>query len=412
MTSRASRIGATAAQKVKELEAADRAARRAKINGRHVDDDYDMEPMPGEDYSTPQSEPGDAYEGPPQKPKSKPTAKPIGPKVETFTARELLAMHIPDPRWAVPEILPEGFVVLASKPKLGKSWLALNTGLAVAHGGIALNKIKVEKGSVLYLALEDSKRRLKSRIEILLQKQGGVAPEKLSLAREWPRQHNGGLDRIEEWLTEHPDARLVIIDTWAKFRPPKLRGGNDYDADYAHAAEVKAVADKHEVCILVIHHTTKMAHTDAMDEVSGTLGLTGAADAILVMRRERGRHDAELHITGRDVEESEMALTWDKEYCLWSIAGSAEEFRVGKERQEVIDLIKKENRPLSPSEVAMLLGKKVSGVKSMLWRMSNEELLRTFGDGKYTTMSNPRNSSNQSNQSNPSNHTVADPFRG
>src|SRR5262249_58141949 len=80
--------------------------------------------------------------------------------VETFTAAELVAMELPEPRWAVEGILPEGVTVLAGKPKLGKSWLALNVALAVAGGGVALGAVRVEGGLVLYLALEDTRRRL------------------------------------------------------------------------------------------------------------------------------------------------------------------------------------------------------------------------------------------------------------
>lgn len=304
-----------------------------------------------------------------------------GPAVETFTLAELLSMDLPEPAWAVPGVLPQGLVLLAGKPKLGKSWAALGIALAVGYGGKALGAVDVEPGRVLYLALEDSKRRLKKRAEHVCR--GDARRYKLTLARAWPRQDRGGLEALRAFLEAHRDTKLVIIDTWQKFRPPKLRGGSDYEQDYAHAAEVKALADEFDVCILVIHHCKKAAELDPFDEVSGTLGLNGCADGVLVLRRERGQHDACLHVTGRDVEERELALTWAPAECLWSIAGDAEEFRISRERADVLALLKREG-PLSPSQAAPLLGKNVPAAKKLLWEMSKAGQLTPVGGGKYS----------------------------
>jgi RecA-family ATPase len=54
----------------------------------------------------------------------------------------LLARQLPPIQWAIPEILPEGLTLLAGKPKLGKSWLALAMALAVASGGVALSSVR------------------------------------------------------------------------------------------------------------------------------------------------------------------------------------------------------------------------------------------------------------------------------
>src|SRR5262249_55515259 len=148
----------------------------------------------------------------------------------------------------------------------------------------------------------------------------------------WPRQDAGGLEALAGWIEEHPDARLILIDTWAKFRPQKVRGDDAYEIDYAHAAALKALTDRYGIAIVVLHHCRKMDADDPVDSVSGTLGLTGCADAVLVLKRERGRHDAALFVTGRDLEEQEFALQFDPEFALWSIAGDADEYRLSQER--------------------------------------------------------------------------------
>jgi len=307
------------------------------------------------------------------------------PPVETFTAAELMAMELPEPRWAVEGVLPEGLNVLAGKPKLGKSWLALNLALAVAQGGVALDAVGVEAGPVLYLALEDTRRRLKDRLGKLLSRTGQAAPPGVTFARAWPRQDQGGLYALAEWLDDHKAARLVVIDTWPKFRPPKRRNGSDdYQQDYEHAGEVKVLADRYGVTILLVCHCRKLESDDPVDSVSGTLGLTGAADAVLVLKRERGQHDATLFVSGRDVEEAEHALRWEARYCLWSLLGPADDYRLSKERQAVLDLLGRIGKPLTPTEVGEALGKNPNAAKILLWRMALDRQVAQAGDGTYT----------------------------
>lgn len=314
------------------------------------------------------------------------------PTEEVFNAAELCEIELPDPRWAVGGMLPEGLSLLAGKPKLGKSWLGLNLAIAVACGGSALGQA-VEPGDVLYLALEDTKRRLQNRLRKLCERQHTLVPHRLNLATSWPRQDKGGLMAVARWLDANGGARLVIIDTWAKFRPARFGNRNDYDTDYQHAAELKNLADAYNIAILAVHHCRKMEAADALDEVSGTLGLTGAADGVLVMRRARGQHDASLFITGRDVEERELALKWHPEHALWSVLGDAGEYRVSRERQEVLELLAKAG-PLGPSEVAGRLGKNAGACKKLLWTMREDGQLQAGVKGKYMIPGNRGNPSN------------------
>src|SRR5207253_2368842 len=99
------------------------------------------------------------------------------------TAAELMRMKLPPPRWAVPELIPEGLTILAGRPKTGKSWLALHIAIAVATGGAVLTSSPVESGPVLYLAMEDTRRRLQKRLSKLLQ---GPPPEQLHIRTRWP----------------------------------------------------------------------------------------------------------------------------------------------------------------------------------------------------------------------------------
>src|SRR5437868_7248875 len=132
------------------------------------------------------------------------------------SAADLVARQFAEPKWAVPGIVAEGLTILAGKPKTGKSWAALDFAVAVAGGYAALGNIECQQGDVLLLALEDSLRRLNQRVKAVLQ--GQPAPAALQIATEWRRADAGGLLDLQKWLTDHPNARLVIIDTLQKIR--------------------------------------------------------------------------------------------------------------------------------------------------------------------------------------------------
>jgi hypothetical protein len=277
-------------------------------------------------------------------------------------ATELLARTFADYRWAVPDLVPEGATLLCGRPKSGKSWLALNLAMAVAAGGVALGTQPVEPGEVLYLALEDGDRRLQKRLKRLLEAQQTSCPPTLHLATSWARSSDGGLEAIADWLKAHERARLVVIDTLARVRDGHV--GNLYEEDYAALASLKALGDAHRCGVLVVHHTRKSGAEDFLDQVSGTTGLTGAADGVLVLARQRGRAEATLHVTGRDVEEERaLRLAWDRSRVHWQCLGRAEEDddrptgpAPGTEAARVLETLAAAGRPMTATEVERALG--------------------------------------------------------
>jgi hypothetical protein len=175
----------------------------------------------------------------------------------------------------------------------------------------------------------------------------------------------------------------VVIDTWPKFRPFLTRGRSNYEEDYEHAGELKATADKYGIAILALVHCRKMGASDPIDEVSGTLGLTGAADGVLVLKRQRGQNDATLFVTGRDLDERDIALRWESECAQWSIMGDAADYQLNKKRQEIVDLLLRHPTELTPSQAAGLLGKPVNRIKWLMWQMAKDGQLSVAG-GRYT----------------------------
>jgi hypothetical protein len=303
-------------------------------------------------------------------------------KTTGFTAKELSSQDFEPPKWAIKNFIPEGLTIIAGPPKIGKSWLALDIAFAVATGGQAGNSFQAEKGDVLCIALEDSPRRLKERL--LKIASHGEQPENLYFHTAWQRMDRGGIGSLENWLSNHPLTRLVIIDTFQKIRPPSKSQSNIYGEDYSAMGQLKEIGDKFKVAIVVIHHLRKMGSSDPFERISGSTGLTGAADTLIALTRERSKSEAVMNVTGRDVEELELSLRFDPPTCKWEVLGKAEISRLSDERKDIVTLLNRSGAPMAPKEIVAKLGKSREAVQSLLLKMSAGDgpLVRIGGGNK------------------------------
>lgn len=305
--------------------------------------------------------------------------------LKTTSAHDLMSMEFPEPRWVVPGLISEGYVILAGRPKRGKSWFALDLALAVASGGCALGKIKVEQGAVLYLALEDNMRRLQNRIKTISDESNPI-PKGLHLVTDIKPLREGGAEAIKEWLKDHSNTRLLIIDTIShpKVSPPKTKGGDAYQEDYRFGSWLQKIARDHNLCIFGLMHTKKSEAEYAVDKILGSTGITAPADEIMVIdSAAKGRASAILHVTGRDVPNQELALHFEN--GLWSILGEAEEFTITDQRKIVIDLLRTHG-PLWPKEIANKTKSNIASTYKLLERMRQSNLIIQVGGerSKYT----------------------------
>ena len=300
----------------------------------------------------------------------------------TFTAVELMGEELPPVRWVVPGILPEGVSFLAGKPKMGKSWMSYGLCLAVASGGVALGTQRVERGEALYLALEDNRRRLRRRLDKLLA--GGVVPEGLYMALDWPRANEGGVERIDDFLRGHPDCRLVVIDTLARFKPQSSGRRSQYDEDRDAVDPLAPICRDHRVTVLLVHHLREAESDDPLDMIHGSAGLTGGVDGALVLKRQRGDADAYLHVDGRDIEEpAELALEFDANAATWAIKGDAEDYRRSKLRNAILRVLENSDDEMGPQAVADELDEKYDNVRQRMYQMSRDGEIKTVARGKY-----------------------------
>lgn len=228
------------------------------------------------------------------------------------------AQQFPELEYAVPGVIPEGLGFLAGPPKLGKSWLVADVGLACAAGGKALGHIDVTRRPVLYLALEDGHRRLQSRFRRLTA--GRPIPKGINVIIK--AKPDEVIPMITEFLSKHAAEKpLIILDTFGKVKPPKRAGEESYIVDYTIGTKLKDAIDAVPgSTLLVVHHTRKAESADFVDAMSGTQGIAGSADFVMVLKRKRHDDDAVLSVTGRDITEAEYALH-AVDGMLWRLAG-------------------------------------------------------------------------------------------
>jgi len=305
--------------------------------------------------------------------------KPVG-----FELNELRAMKFPHREWVIPGFVPTGLSVLAGRPKVGKSWMALQLMLDKVLGAAALGKFSCAPGQVLLLSLEDTPKRAQSRIKKLIG--NAKLPDGSYIFTEWPRVDDGGLDDLREWLDAHPLVKLVLIDTLVRLcRRLRSRRENPYHADYDEMAEFKKLADERGIAIVILHHLRKSLglEGDVIDEVMGTTGTTAAPDTVIVLKRPRAQEAGTMLITGRDVHERDLAVQFSSETQRWNVLGDAAEFALSPERREILEMLKKIGHPTAPAEIAERLGKRRDSIKHTMHRMKWDGSLREVGGGKY-----------------------------
>ena len=253
--------------------------------------------------------------------------------LRTITSDELMTRCFPRKRFLVDSLLTPGLTVLAGSPKVGKSWLVLHLCMQIAKGEPFLG-LDTTQGSVLYIALEDDNRRLQERVFRITDE----GSRNLHLVTECAPIGERLDEQISNFVDNYRDTRLIVIDTFQKIREQGRE--LSYANDYVEVSFLKKIADLLDICILLVHHTRKQSDSDYMNEISGTNGIAGSADTLMVLKKEsRSARSAVLSCTGRDIEDREMKLYLDRETCVWELKSDSLSDRDHELPDEIRELI-------------------------------------------------------------------------
>lgn len=325
--------------------------------------------------------------------------------LDSISALELERKDIPPIKWIIDGLLPQGLTLLAGAPKAGKSWLSLDICLSVANAEPFWGKETFPiPGQVIYLALEESERRLKSRMRTLLDDK--PAPENLHFVTEAPTINGGLPEQLEQLFDWKPDTSLVIVDTLGKIRHASKNDG--YQKDYSDLSQLKRLADTQNCGIVAVHHLRKMPGSDPFDRISGTNGILGSADTAFVLTRERQSSEGRLFITGRDLEENQFVLKFT-DNCHWEmISSDGEEYDFmsdpvvkfvtqldyfqGTANELTLDYLsfcKSEGLPhgLTEAKQSISFSRRLNSIKGELWRCRKKMTTIHTNRGSLITIS-------------------------
>ena len=282
--------------------------------------------------------------------------------IKVWTLAELLTTDFPELRCIVDGLLPEGLTILAGKRKLGKSWMCSQLAATVASGGQFLGR-ECMAGPVLYLALEDSERRMSGRMKMQHTNDTSLPIE---LLFEWPTLDTGGLEALDRRIEAHQYA-LVIIDTLAAARSGKV---DENSAEIAVMLnDLRRVAQHHGCAVVLVHHHRKgtgIVEDDPLDALRGSSAITAAADSVLSVFRKYGEREAKLAVVSRDLEEIELRIEFDAEttFC-WSLLGDEKKLARSEAQQETLDLLAQLGEA-DAGTVASELGKSKEAARKVL----------------------------------------------
>lgn len=239
-----------------------------------------------------------------------PAAKAAYDLLGIYSAADLALQELPPAPMAVDDLVPEGLTLLAGAPKMGKSWMILWLALCVVQGVPFLGQ-PVRQGRVLYLDIESNKRRTRGRLQQLGHHQ---PPLGLLVAHKAPKLEEGFTAALDGLLQADPDMRLIIVDTLGRVKGNGRGAENAYEADTRIVGELQRWALDRAVSVVMVHHLRKPVSgqsSDPYERISGSTGITGAADAVLVLERSRHQQDAVLHADGRDISPRKLALRFE-----------------------------------------------------------------------------------------------------
>ncbi len=250
----------------------------------------------------------------------------LKPRLQTKLLADIEETDYPDLIFPIDGLICEGATVLAGGSKIGKSWLALQMCMAIAAGEPCLDR-KTQKGKVLYLALEDSERRLKSRAKHIRFKTGIRKDQyrnNLEMLTKAPTVKDGLIDLLDTWLQDNKDARMICIDVMQKVRGITPGNRNAYQDDYAYLTTFQELSQKHRVSILLLHHVNRRDDKsigDPFDRISGSNGIMGTVDTAIILTKKRGQNNATAKIEGRDINSDDLVLNFEDGF--WTLVSES-----------------------------------------------------------------------------------------
>ena len=308
----------------------------------------------------------------------------------SYLLKDLVNYQVKEINYLVDKIIPDaGLVIFAGNPKSGKTFFAIQLALAIANGKTFLN-YPTTKGFVSCHLFEDNMDRLKRRLNFMNIKSAEY--DNVQINHQRISINEGLIKKMESEFLLHPTTKLFIIDT---LQDAKGAGGkgNAYENDQLRLAPLQSFAMKYKVVVFCIHHLKKSKKDmdDDIQRLSGSMAITGAADLIMQLKKERGKTSAELSVEGRDIEYQNLLIDFDGDTFEWINQGDYSQAKYSKEKKEILDFLDRHrSQEFSPKEIANHLGRQtkqeVNNITRLLRKLLGANDILQPIKGKYSSL--------------------------
>ena len=173
------------------------------------------------------------------------------------------------------------------------------------------------QGTTLYVSLEDTASRLQERLLSVTDDAPNVFFTTFSF-----KIGEGLEEQVKNFIAEHPDTVLIVIDTFQMIR--NTGSEISYASDYNEIEIIKKLAEELKITILLVHHLRKQGDSDPFNMLAGSNGLAGGVDTMFVLdKSKRCSTNATLYCSGRDIEDRKIELSFDKDSCTWNFVSDS-----------------------------------------------------------------------------------------
>ena len=307
--------------------------------------------------------------------------KEFNEQYDIITDIEIRTAEIKAPNPVIEGLLyKQSVTVLAGNPKARKSLMALEQALSVTNGEPFLDHYNTICSNVFMISLEDGKILLNNRLNKLAYQASG----KFSFTTKYFNIKE--LEKLIILRNKYPfKIDFLIIDTYSKFFGCDFK--DSYRAHYKNITQLKELAEQYDIAILIIHHTAKKKNEDWTQNLLGSQGITGAVDTIMYLDRKRGSDEGILYITGRDVEEQSINITFSKQNCRWIKSKSKlqndDNIQLSPEREELYKILRDKKEPMQLKDIAEKVGKSKTSVQNLLKKLFDNNLVKIVKTGFY-----------------------------
>ena len=288
-----------------------------------------------------------------------------------ITAQELLARRIQIHDYVINDLIAYGLIIMAGRPKQGKSILATQIAIHVAQGTPFLGQIPVNQSDVLFLTLEESPELTAERLKRIcpdFSQLGGII-----YTFQWLSPAEGGIEYLDFYLEQHRDIKVVIVDTLSAFINGNQNTGKGYFNEYEDARKIHRVAKNRGVSLILLHHTVKQSSGN-LNDLYGSSGYSGTADNILLLNSDKVRGIGKLQLTSR-YGDAEYALKFNKEKGCWEYLGEFEEVDLSQERQDILEVLVDACGPVQVKQIAKELVKNIPATSNLLIKLHKQGLV-------------------------------------